>query len=843
MKMNFGKKSLTAIALVLMLAASAIMASMPIAKSQSTPPPGVPTIATHAFLVVVPNPVEVDQVVSVGFWLDKVPPTAAGPYGDRWEGLTVAVAKPDGTTQTFGPYKSDPVGMAYFDYVPDMIGNYTFQMSFPGQRITGVGATIPVPIDIYYQQSTSSKVELTVQQEPILPYPETPLPDANAYWQRPINAENRLWSTISGNWLAQGTGGIMFGQRSYNASGNFNPYTTAPNSAHIVWTKPIAIGGLMGGEFGGGGTSNYNWGNTYEPMFVPPVILNGVLYYNSPLPPREGFYAVDLRTGETLWWQNGTGPVTQLGAVGLNGYYAIPGITLGQIYNYISPNQYGGNPYLWFTQGTTWYMYDASTGNLILSMANATNIGDPTTLGTVVEGPNGELLVYMLNGFTNTLTMWNSSKAIPTLGTESTAVWCWRPPVGATLDWLQGIQWTVTVAPYPGQSISKISGDVILATTGNLFLPQNWQMEIGYSTKDGSQLWVQNRTTPAGATAFNLMGPMQEGVYTEFHQSELSWYGYDAATGNELWGPTEPYASGWGFYDSANGIAYGKLYATGYDGTVHCYDVHTGKHLWDWYAGSSGYETAYGSWPLSAFSGLPIADGKLYVGSCHGLVQPMFRGAQLYCIDVNSGKELWSIDQWSGSTIAVADGYLVTLNGYDNQIYCFGKGQTATTVSAPEAIQPLGTPILVKGTVTDQSPGAEGTPAISDASMSAWMEYLYMQQSMPKNATGVEVVLETLDPNGNFYEIGRTTSDASGMFSYMDWTPEVPGKYTIIATFAGSESYFASYAETAIGVVEAPPTAAPPEYPQPIDTTWTIIGIGIVLLIAIIVVGVWIKRK
>jgi hypothetical protein len=122
------------------------------------------------------------------------------------------------------------------------------------------------------------------------------------------------------------------------------------------------------------------------------------------------------------------------------------------------------------------------------------------------------------------------------------------------------------------------------------------------------------------------------------------------------------------------------------------------------------------------------------------------------------------------------------------------------------------------------------------------MEYLYMQQAMPKNATGVEVTLDTIDPNGNFVHIGTATSDMSGLFSHM-FTPEVPGKYTIIATFAGSASYFSSYAETAIGVDEAPPVSPPPEYPQPIDNTMTIIGATIAIIIAVALVGVWIKKK
>jgi len=34
------------------------------------------------------------------------------------------------------------------------------------------------------------------------------------------------------------------------------------------------------------------------------------------------------------------------------------------------------------------------------------------------------------------------------------------------------------------------------------------------------------------------------------------------------------------------------------------------------------------------------------------------------------------------------------------------------------------------------------------------------------------------------------------------WTQEIEGKYTIIATFEGSKAYYASYAETSIGVIQ-----------------------------------------
>ena len=89
-----------------------------------------------------------------------------------------------------------------------------------------------------------------------------------------------------------------------------------------------------------------------------------------------------------------------------------------------------------------------------------------------------------------------------------------------------------------------------------------------------------------------------------------------------------------------------------------------------------------------------------------------------------------------------------------------------------------------------------------------------MQQPMPMDATGVEVILETLDPNGNYYEIGRVTSDASGMYKML-WEPPVEGEYTIVASFAGSKSYGSSYAETAIGVAGEAGAGAPgPQGPQ-----------------------------
>jgi hypothetical protein len=74
------------------------------------------------------------------------------------------------------------------------------------------------------------------------------------------------------------------------------------------------------------------------------------------------------------------------------------------------------------------------------------------------------------------------------------------------------------------------------------------------------------------------------------------------------------------------------------------------------------------------------------------------------------------------------------------------------------------------------------------------------------------------------------------MFKLM-FTPEVPGEYTILATFAGSEGYWGSYAQTAIGVNEAP-AATPEPTPTPASMTDTyVLGLGIGAIIAIVVIG------
>jgi hypothetical protein len=93
------------------------------------------------------------------------------------------------------------------------------------------------------------------------------------------------------------------------------------------------------------------------------------------------------------------------------------------------------------------------------------------------------------------------------------------------------------------------------------------------------------------------------------------------------------------------------------------------------------------------------------------------------------------------------------------------------------------------------------------------------------------------------------------------WTPQSVGQYKLIATFVGSNSYNASYSETAVGVVAAPspsvaPTATPivtatptPSIaPTPLGTSantdiYIIIAVAAVVIVVIAAAVVFLRKR
>ena len=666
-----GNKTLLSIALILLLTVSGIMASMPAAKATSAS-----VIPTYTFCTASPSPAGVNQTVTIVFWLDKPPVLNAQGFSIPFEGYLITITNPGGTVQTLGPFTSDAIGSSYTTFVPTTIGNYSIEFGFPGQNMTGY-SLFGVSNDFSYEASHSSIVTLAVQQSPIAPYPTTPLP--TGYWQNPINEENFGWYTISGNWL--GTPLTTFGS-GCNAAGAFNPYTTAPNSAHIVWTKPIMPGGMVGGA-----SLNYGYytGLSYESAWgdngQDPIIIDGTLYYSAPAPPYNGFYAVDLRTGQTLWYENSTSPYTtslDQQVIRTNS------ITCGQLYDYESPNQHGIIPYLWGIGSQQWEMYDAYTGQMILTLVNPA-FGTAGLFGAeITYDQSGDMLVYMLGN--NWLAMWNSSLAIPLGATTGSGVWNWRPGIQEVIPWSNGIEWNVTVPDVSGQGICELSSNVVLATQSYTTVTPAVQEFIGYSATTGQRMWAMNITAYQDIAVIAGISPIVNDTFTYFDEATMQTSAYSALTGAQLW-VSAPKTNDWNMYsDSYRGagppnpqIAYGNEYSTGFGGQVYCYSLETGKTLWTFTVPNSGTETPYGDYPL--YGGATIADGKVYVATGdHSPSEPLWRGGALYCLNATTGKELWSISGWMPGSI-IADGSLVTFNNYDGQIYCFGKGLTATTVT------------------------------------------------------------------------------------------------------------------------------------------------------------------
>jgi hypothetical protein len=196
------------------------------------------------------------------------------------------------------------------------------------------------------------------------------------------------------------------------------------------------------------------------------------------------------------------------------------------------------------------------------------------------------------------------------------------------------------------------------------------------------------------------------------------------------------------------------------------------------------------------------------------------------------------------STSILADGFLAYYNYYDNQLYSVGMGPSQLTVTAPDMAASLGTSVVIKGTVMDVSAGTKqneqaadfpnGVPCASEASMCAWMGYVYQQQPEPTNFTGVPVTINVVDANGNYRTIGTATTDATGTFS-LTWTPDIPGSYTVTANFVGTNGYWQSSAETHFTVMQAAPTASP--YPvvnlPPTEMYITAATAAIIIAIAI----------
>jgi hypothetical protein len=858
-------------ALLMMLSMVVSIVALPIANAH-TPKWEIPT---YAFVQPVPNPVGVGQPAHVFMWLDKVI-AGADPTNDiRFHDYTLTITAPDGTTETkTWDIVWDSTSSQGYSFTPSQTGIYTLEFTFPGQTYTWdqplsfMGMPMPNQNTNDTYLSSSASAELVVQEEPISTIPNNPLP--TEYWTRPIYGTNWNWYEISSNWLGQSSPGY---------ADLVIEDAVGPLTGHIMWTKPDEMGGVVGGEHFTIAGDTYGEGSAYATRFNNPIIINGYLYYTEPISLAGvpgGFTSgnihgptdcVDLRTGELIWSRTD-----------------VPALSFGYIYDVQDPNQHGvyppiliqsvGGSFLGPPVPTSWNAYNAYTGDFLFTITNVPS-------GTAVDGPQGERLIISLVNYGTPsspnyyLQEWNSSRLWDDQYSGPSTTPQVVPPItngtdSSLYDWNVSMP-SLNTMTSPLAIEAAFGGNMLLCLSGYLPSAPSTVFSSPHTTPYtyfavnldeangaiGKVLWKNTVSPPSGNVTVTFTGAdPTTGVFIEYNAETIQWVGYSLEDGHKIWGPTgdqtplDFYYMGWS--GMSGKLAYGNLYScNGMGGIIYCYDVKTGDLKWTYGNGGEGNSTnsgfeVPGPYPTTIYA---IGDGVIYtISGEHTFETPIFKGALSRGINATDGTEIWTLSSAvaSSSLTAIADGYATWCNGYDNQIYVVGRGPSTTTVSAPDIAAAFGTPVLIKGTVMDISAGTtqneqaarfpNGVPAVSDASMKDWMGYVYQQQPLPADVVGVSVTLSVLDSNNNIYDVGTATTDANGFFSY-EWTPDIPGKFTVFATFEGSNSYWPSQAETAFTVMQTPEaTAQPSPTPAPM-TDMYVTGFGVGMIIAIVAIG------
>jgi len=609
------------------------------------------TVPTIAFCNVAPNPCGVGQTVTVDFWL-------AVPLFSEQDAtnMTVYVTTPAGVKSSLGTFTTDTTGGTYTTYVPSTVGNYTFQLVYGGQQY------LP-PNQIYYNApSTSAPETLVVTSTARGGLPDTPLP--TSYWETPVNAENvQLWAALNGPWM--GYSSVTFANTGgYNVTGNYNPYTIAPASAHILWTKPWCVGGAAGQPLGDNEQSSSFWTTSqYDPKYAP-VIMNGVLYstwYTTNTASSQGIIAINLYTGQTEWVINTTTI-----------------LRCGMEVNFPTIDQYGiCGPYIltqtgggFFSTGpATWYMWDAMTGAPVATIQNVPSF---TFLG---QDANGNLIGYVVasNRTINifgpsppatdlTVTISKMSPGGPPFGpipTQTVVFPASKGPVlefynltmaliaggqmsafGGLFDWNiapgtvfnanYGLMWATSMNPVLngvmdpdvgtalGSTIWASNALIFEAGTVSVSETQGWLVTAGYSPTDGHLLWITNRTggiyTPFTRLA-SVGGSATNGIYVEANQNTFQVAAYNDLTGQEVWTTNLNVKLADGnmlnTYDSYGlvGIANSGLnmmYIWGLGGDVWALNLTNGNIVWTWSTyqinGPAGTESPYGTYPIWVFA-------------------------------------------------------------------------------------------------------------------------------------------------------------------------------------------------------------------------------------------------
>ncbi len=806
------------------------------------------TISDLAFLSVSPNPIGVGQTALVNMWITF--PSGEGKY---MNGYKVTITHPDGHVEEVNLKSYVADGTSWFQFVPQVAGEFKFKFSFAGEYFpagyyrdgkysttrTGDFASAIYNPSVYVEPAESPETTLVVQNEFVVSW-SSPLP--TDYWTRPIQPNNREWNTIAGNypWNFANIVGVTGNAWHDNYYGPFIP---AVNSPHIVWKRVGALAGIIGGE-----TGQYSMQSNPG---IPSVIYMGRAYQTRIETingiPTNCAVCYDLRTGEV--------------------YYAIPVASGGITPTHIaySRNVDTAVPGAGEAAGYTVELSTISGGRLYkvnpLTGAIAGNISLPSLTG---NGSNYEIFYqdghyYSFQG-TNTTTANPAVNITVTTGYQGFLI-KWNS-LGSSTNFTSRIVSNVSVflptsyrTLYQTSTYGNVGGAIdyesMISVQQHRFIYGGYygSSYVATDLTTGKVLWNYTHPVSEMASAYRPTNAwVRHGRYIA--QMERGYFqAWDLRTGKELWKchiDDYPWGEFW-MYDEA---AYEDLiFATGYTG-VWAVNETTGQVAWHYADPAIPFETPYTSNGSSVYTvqDIRVIGGKLYVSNNeHTPSQPAQRGWGMICLDAITGEFQWKLSGTRLQAGPAADGYMTAQSNYDGTMYVLGKSPSKTTVSAPQTAIAKGGSVVITGTVLDQAPASLDTPCVSDASMATWMDYLHFQMPIDGiyhnvTITGVPVSIDAVDPNGNPIHIADVTSSMSGTFSYV-WEPELVGKYSVTATFMGSNAYGSSYAETAVAVVEAPVTSTPEPTTITMPPFELYIAGSTIAIIVVILIAVLLLRK
>ena len=390
-------------------------------------------------------------------------------------------------------------------------------------------------------------------------------------------------------------------------------------------------------------------------------------------------------------------------------------------------------------------------------------------------------------------------------------------------NWVEWDAWTDTGgAMLPWNAPDGMSKGVpeLLNINGGTLVECDWDYTDFDGPRDRDSMGMLNAYNMTdGTILWRRVGALGCYEFTVDSEKNLVWIAqgshikcYDATTGEKKWwflNPTFAEAGQHTAYDGEN------VYHTFWDGTTYALNAETGEVVW----GPVNVEGFY------ACSGVPLVSGEsdavyLSLKAIRGWKSQETDPGKVIALDRNTGEVIWELDGWrdggwfTGTSAVLADGRLYVREGYSNNLFCFGAGPTKTTLELSTSQFKVGDTVLISGQVLDQSPASPDAPVANEP---------------------VTIFYVPLD-EAEIKDIATVTTGYAGDY-YTEWTvpDNIEGKFSVVASFAGSDSYELSAGQVNIMIG---PAAAVSDYTPML---YAVIGLTVVAIV-ISVYSVFIKK-